>query len=199
MKKTAPTKFEIQSSLQERWSPRAFANKPVETEKIQSVFEAARWAASAFNEQPWRFLVGTNNDETYKNILLTLIEWNQQWAQQAPVLVLNVAKRTFSHNGVNSVTFKYDLGQSVANMAIEIVHQGLISHQMSGFDPEKARELFNIPDDFQAISVIAIGYYGDIAKLPADFAEIESKPRTRKKFNELVFSDTFGNASPLFK
>ncbi|MBU3926970.1 MAG: nitroreductase family protein [Bacteroidetes bacterium] len=198
MKKTAPTQFNIHTNARERWSPRAFSPKPVETEKLQSLFEAARWAASAFNEQPWRFIIGIKNDPSYKKILETLVEWNQRWAGQAPVLIINVAKRTFSHNGTKNGTFKYDLGQAVANLALEAVNQGLYSHQMSGFDPEKAQELFAIPEDFQAISVMAVGYYGDPVDLPADMAEAEAKPRIRKTFNELIFTETFAKTTTLF-
>ncbi len=199
MKKTTPTQFNIHPHIEQRWSTRAFDTKSVEPEKIKSLLEAARWAASAFNEQPWRFIVGTDHNPTYKKILETLVEWNQIWAGQAPVLILNVAKRSFTHNGKKNVTFKYDLGQAVANMAIEAVNQGLFSHQMSGFDAEKAGQLFQIPEDYQAISVIAVGYYKENAELPQDMLDGELKPRVRKAFNELVFDGTFGNSSSLFK
>jgi len=199
MKKTTPTQFKIHPQIEQRWSTRAFDPKPVEPEKIKSLFEAARWAASAFNEQPWRFIVGTNHNPTYKMILETLVEWNQIWAGQAPVLILNVAKRTFTHNGTKNVTFKYDLGQAVANMAIEAVNQGLFSHQMSGFDAKKAGELFQIPEDYQAVSVIAVGYYKENPELPQDMLDGETNPRVRKSFDELVFDNNFGNTSSLFK
>ncbi len=199
MKKTTPTQFKINPHIEQRWSTRSFDTKSVEPEKIKSLFEAARWAASAFNEQPWRFILGTDHNPTYKKILETLVEWNQIWAGLAPVLILNVAKRSFTHNGTKNVTFKYDLGQAVANMAIEAVNQGLFSHQMSGFDAEKARELFQIPEDYQAISVIAVGYYKENTELPQDMLDGEASSRVRKTFEELVFDNTFGNTSSLFK
>ena len=135
MKNPAPVIYPVNEVISDRWSPRAYAKTPVETNKILSVIEAGRWAASAYNEQPWRFILGLNFDKTHQAVLQKLVEWNQQWASQAPVLILNIAKRTFSHNGIKNVTFKYDLGQSVATMAVEAVNQGLHIHQMSGFDP----------------------------------------------------------------
>ncbi len=198
MKKTTPTQFTIHSNIEQRWSTRAFDNRPVEPAKLQSMFEAARWAASAFNEQPWRFILGINNDAAYTKIMETLVEWNQKWAGQAPVLILNIAKKTFSHNDTQNVTFKYDLGQAVANMTIEAVNQGLYTHQMSGFDANAAHQLFNIPDDYQAVSVMAVGYYKQDADLPTDMLEAETKPRSRKGFDQLVFENTFGKSSSLF-
>jgi nitroreductase len=198
MKKTTPTQFNIHPNIEQRWSTRAFDKKPVEIVKIQRMFEAARWAASAFNEQPWRFIMGKDGNETYNKILDTLVDWNQKWAGNAPVLILNMAKRTFAHNNTRNATFKYDLGQAIANMCIEGVNQGLFTHQMSGFDHEKAKELFNIPDDFQAISVTAVGYYKENTKLPSDMIEAEAKPRSRKEFDQLVFEKTFGIPNSLF-
>ena len=185
--------YTIHNLIEQRWSPRAFDNKLVAAEKIGSILEAARWAPSAFNEQPWRFIVGQKGDATYDNILNSLIEWNQLWAGKAPVLILNIAKKTFTHNNKPNVTFKYDLGQAVGLMIMEIVNQGLVSHQMSGFDPKKASELLNIPNDYQAVSVTAIGYMGNIENLSEDMAKIETKPRERKNLTDLVYSGKFGN------
>ncbi len=197
MKNSAPVNHPVNEPIRDRWSPRAYAKTPVEAIKVLSVIEAGRWAASAFNEQPWRFIVGLNFDETHQKILQSLVEWNQQWASNAPVLILNIAKRTFSLNGNKNVTFKYDLGQSVANMAVEAVNQGLHAHQMSGFDPEKAANLFGIPDDFQAVSVTALGYYGNPDTLPPDMQKAEQRIRERKALNEIAFSETFGNGISL--
>lgn len=197
MQNPTNNKYPINNLIKQRWSPRAFSNKAVEKEKIQSILEAARWAPSAFNEQPWRFIVSQKGDDTYENILKTLIDWNIQWAGKANVLIVNIAKKTFSHNGKQNVTFKYDLGQAVGSMIIEVVNQGLYSHQMSGFDANKAAELLNIPDDFQAVSVTAIGYYGNINELPEDMAEIEIKPRERKELKEIIFNNKFGGSYEL--
>lgn len=180
--------------IKQRWSPRAFSAKSVEKEKIKSILEAARWAPSAFNEQPWRFIVGEKGGSTYDSILSTLVDWNILWAGNAPVLILNIAKKTFTQNAKPNVTFKYDLGQAVGLMITEAVDKGLYTHQMSGFDADKAAELFNIPDDFQAVSVTALGYYGNADELPKDMAEMETKPRERKEFKDVVFGEKFGES-----
>jgi len=197
MKNNTDNKFEINSLIEQRWSPRAFADKTVEKHKVQSILEAARWAPSAYNEQPWRFIIGQNGDNTYNNILSTLVEWNIKWAGKAPILILNLAKKTFDHNGAQNVTFKYDLGQAVGLMILEAVNQGLYTHQMSGFDADKAAELFSIPEDFQAVSVTAIGYYGAIDNLPDDMAAMETKPRERNELKSMIFSEMFGKAFDL--
>ncbi len=196
MNKESKANHSIHPIIDGRWSPRAYSSNPIEKEKLQSIFEAGRWAPSAFNEQPWRFNLGQKGDETYNKILETLVPWNQQWAGEAPVLVLNCAKKTHARNGKPNVTFKYDLGQAVALMCVEAVNQGLISHQMSGFDPEKAAQLLEIPDDYQAVSVTAFGYYGDVKALPQDMAETEIKARERVATETFVFS-IFGQASDL--
>ncbi|NOX86415.1 MAG: nitroreductase family protein [Chlorobi bacterium] len=195
MKKPTNNNYPINELLKHRWSPRAYSEKPVETEKFQSILEAARWAPSAFNEQPWRFIVGVKGDKTWDMILETLVEWNRQWAGKAPVLVLNIGKKTHTRNGKNNVTFKYDTGQAVAMMVTEAVNQGLFGHQMSGFDAKKAAELFAIPDDYQAITVTAFGYYGNTDELPEDMYKSEIEERKRRSLKELVFSGKFGEPS----
>lgn len=186
--------YPVNNLVKQRWSPRAFSTKPVEKEKLQSILETARWAPSAFNEQPWRFILGEKGDSAYDSILSTLVDWNILWAGNAPVLILNLAKKTFTHNSKPNVTFKYDLGQAVGLMLTEAVDKGLYTHQMSGFDANKAAELFNIPDDFQAVSVTAIGYYGNVDELPKDMAEMETKPRERMEFKDMVFGEKFGES-----
>lgn len=188
MQNTTNNNHFVNKLVEQRWSPRAYSDKPVEKEKLNSILEAARWAPSAFNEQPWRFIVGKKGDNTYDSILSTLVDWNILWAGNAPVLILNIAKKTFTHNNKQNVTFKYDLGQAVGFMILEAVNQKLYTHQISGFDAEKAAELLNIPADFQAVSVTALGYYGKLQELPEDMAEMETKPRERKELSELIFN-----------
>ncbi len=197
MKKPSINNFQINTIIEQRWSPRAFSNQEVENHKLQSILESARWAPSAFNEQPWRFIVGHKGDDAYNKILSSLVDWNKLWASNAPILILNLAKKTFTHNGSQNVTFKYDLGQAVGIMILEAVNQGLFTHQMSGFDADKSVELFNIPNDFQAVSITAIGYYGNIDKLPKDIAEMETKPRERKELKDIVFGKEFSNGIEL--
>lgn len=192
IKKTINT-HSFNSLIENRWSTRAFKPLKVEQEKINSVLEAATWAPSAFNEQPWRFIVGSKGGETYDKILETLVAWNQKWASNADVLVLNIAKRNFTHNNRPNATYEYDLGQAVAFMSLEAVNQGLFSHQMTGFDPEKAAEKFNIDDDFKIVSVIAIGYYGNAEELPEDMINSEMEERNRKSFDSIVFEEGFND------
>ena len=184
----------INENIDKRYSPRAFSDKKVENKLLDELFQAASYAASAFNEQPWRFVYATKeNSEEYTLLLNCLVEWNQKWASNADVLVLNIAKRNFTHNNKPNATYEYDLGQAVAFMSIEAVNQGLFSHQMTGFDPEKAAENFNIDDDFKIVSVIAIGYYGNAEELPEDMINSELEERNRKSFDSIVFEEGFND------
>ena len=192
MQKPAITNIDINNLSKNRWSPRAFSNKPVEPEKITALLEAARWSPSAFNEQPWRFIVGKKEDDTWNNILKSLIEWNQQWAKTAPLLVLNIARINFTHNNTPNDVALYDLGQAVAAMTLEGVHQNLFSHQMTGFDGVLVEKLFNIPEGYKAVSVTAFGYYGNPQDIPDDIAKMETNERSRKEIREIVFSTSFG-------
>ena len=194
MQKPATTNTPINPIISNRWSPRAFSNKPVESKKIDALLEAARWSPSAFNEQPWRFIVGKDHDESWKKIFDSLIDWNQQWAKTAPLLVLNIARLNFTHNEKPNEMAEYDLGQAVAAMTLEAVNQQLFGHQMTGFDGRKAELLFNIPEGYKAVSVTVFGYYGNPADIPADIADMESNERSRKAINEIVFGATFGES-----
>ena len=198
MNKPTNNDYPILESLNRRWSPRAYSEKPVEKEKLQSILEAARWAPSARNEQPWRFIIGQKGDGTWEKIFESLVEWNQQWTKRAPVLVLNIGKKFYDFKHLPNDTYQYDTGQAVAMSVTEAVNQGLIGHQMGGFSPEKAIELFDIPEDYQPISVAAFGYYGDPELLPDDMKESEFEERKRRPLNETVFAGKFGEACDLF-
>ncbi|MDA3905358.1 MAG: nitroreductase family protein [Bacteroidales bacterium] len=179
MAKKTKFDFPINKLSENRWSPRAFTNKAVEKEKLNSVFEAARWSASAFNAQPWRFLVGYQGDDNYRKIFDSLAEFNQLWAGKAPVLILNCYQIYFSHNKKPNQTAQYDLGQAVAHYSLEAVNQGLYTHQMSGFDVDKANESFGLGKEITAFSVTALGYLGDIKSLPEDMQKMENTERIR--------------------
>lgn len=197
MNKPTKNDFPILESLRNRWSPRAFSEQAVEKEKIQSILEAARWAPSSMNEQPWRFIVGIKGDQTWNLIFDTLVEWNQKWAGKAPVLVLNLAKKTFTYKGRPNATFQYDTGQAVGMMITEVVNQGLISHQMGGFNIDKAIEFFDIPSDFQPVSITAVGSAGDAEELAEDMRKSEFEERKRLPLSDVVFKDRFGISSDL--
>lgn len=198
MKKPSHNNYPILEALKQRWSPRAFSDKPVEKEKLQSVFEAARWAASSRNEQPWRFIVGQKGDKTWEMIFDSLVEWNQNWAYMAPVLVVNIGNKFSNFQHLKNDKYQYDTGQAVAMMVTEAVNRGLISHQMGGFDPEKVIKFLDIPEDFEPICITAFGYPGNPGLLPEDMYKPEMEERKRRPINETVFSGKFGEKTVLF-
>ncbi|NQV01967.1 MAG: nitroreductase family protein [Bacteroidia bacterium] len=197
MKKPANNDYPINDLSRERWSPRAFDKNPVETRLIVSLLEAARWAPSANNEQPWRFIIGMKGDATWDNLYSTLVGWNQQWADQAPVLLLVIGKERYNSNDKTNDWYAYDCGQAMAHLTLEATNLGLYSHQMGGFSAERAIELFEIPADFKPLTIVAIGYYGDTEKLPEEMKKREIVPRERKELKELIFSRKFGESSPI--
>src|SRR5688500_18464285 len=169
MQKAADTTYAIEELLKQRWSPRAFSDRPVEPEKLLRLWEAARWAASCANEQPWYFIVATKQDEAeYTRLLSCLRENNQQWARQAPVLMASVAKLAFDANGQPNRYAFHDVGLAVANLITQATALGLCVHQMAGFYPEKVRELYGVPAAFEPVAGIVLGYPGDPALLPED-------------------------------
>jgi len=196
--KEASVKYPINDFAIKRWSPRAFSSQGVEAVKLQSLFEAARWSASAMNEQPWRFILGQKPDDTWTRILDTLVEGNHIWAKEAPVLILVIGGKSFSQDSSANPVFSYDVGQSVANLAIEATNQGLYIHQMGGFSALKATDLFGIPENFQALTVLAAGYLGRADSLPDELKKRELSDRKRFDFNQFVFSSRFGQPADLF-
>ncbi len=204
IQKPAETDHGIHELLRQRWSPLAFAETPVSPTTLRSLFEAARWSASSFNEQPWRFIVGSKDGdpETYRKIFETLVPANQAWASTAPVLILGIAKTTFSHNSSPNGTALYDLGQASASLSFQASEHGLLLHQMGGYDREVARKSFGIPDDYVLAAVIALGYEGDVSRLPDEKLQARhtNPVRARKPLGEIIFSgegETFGEPSPL--
>lgn len=186
--KKANTEYNIHPLITNRWSPRAFLpDKEVSREQLLKLFDAARWAPSSFNEQPWRFIVGRKGEENYDKIFETLVEFNQQWTKNAPVLLLACGKRTFSKNGKDNRHYRYDTGAAMTTLAFQATADGLFIHQMAGFKPDKAREIFNIPEDYEAIAACAIGYKGDPDMLEDKNKESETTERSRKSLEEIVF------------
>lgn len=182
----AETEYPVHELISERWSPRAFAPKAVEPEKLASLFEAARWAPSAGNKQPWSFIVATQEDaEAHTRFVSTLNEGNALWAPHAPVLILSIAQ-LYPYPGKEYVSF-YDLGMAVGNLLTQATALGLVAHQMGGFDSEKARAILNIPEGYQALAMIALGYPGTLEKLTDTLREREAAPRVRKAQGEFVF------------
>lgn len=186
--KHAAANEEILPAMITRWSPRSFSIRKVDPADLRRIFEAARWAPSSFNEQPWRFFVGMKGTETFKKIASVLGGFNQKWAPKAQVLILGVAKTRFSHNGSPNGYAFHDLGAAAAFITLQAAELGLATHQMAGFDQDGARKAFAIPEEYAIGSVMALGYVGEPSELPPELAAQESAPRTRKPLNEIVLS-----------
>lgn len=181
--------------ITQRWSPYAYADKPVSKADLQSLFEAARWAASSYNEQPWVFLLATKDDPVeFKRILSCLVEANQAWARHAPVLVLACIRQKFSHNGTPNGVALHDLGLACGNICLEATARGIQVHMMAGILPDKARVEFGIPEGVQPCTAIAIGYAADASALPGELMKRETSPRVRKPLAEIVHARNFGKA-----
>ncbi|MDX1683129.1 MAG: nitroreductase family protein [Phycisphaeraceae bacterium] len=189
MDKSADTRFDILDPIAERWSPRAFTDQPVEPEKLGRLFEAARWSASSYNEQPWRFIVTTRDDpDAHARAVDCLVEKNAAWAQHAPVLFFTVAARKFSRNGKPNRVAEHDVGLAMGNLSIQATAEGLVVHQMAGIEIPKVRVAFNIPDGFDPVAACAVGYQGEPEDLPEEWMrEAEGEKRSRKPLSEIVF------------
>lgn len=187
--KRAPGPAGMVEVILNRWSPRAFADRDVSSDDVKKIFEAARWAASSYNEQPWRFLVGHRGSESYTKIFDALVEANRLWAQSAPVLILSVAKKHFTHSGDRNLHSWHDVGWATAQLSLEATALGLHTHSMAGFDPAQARASFRIPEEFDPVAVTAVGYLGDASGLPEMLKKMEESPRQRKALREFVYSD----------
>jgi len=187
--KRAPATKGVIPEILHRWSPRSFSDRAVSPSDLATVFEAARWAASSYNEQPWRFLVGHRGSDTYQKIFSSLMEFNQAWAGTAPILILDATRTKFSHNGSDNPVALYDLGAAAATLCYQATALGLHTHQMAGFDRNIARQVFNVPEVFVFGAVIALGYQGDPSALTIpQMKDQEVSPRQRKPLSELVFS-----------
>ncbi|MGB8458416.1 MAG: nitroreductase family protein [Candidatus Acidiferrum sp.] len=198
MHKPAPADFPIHDLIRNRWSPRAFSDKPVEPNVLVSLFEAARWAPSSSNEQPWAYLVATKDDaENFAKLLSVLVDFNAGWAKGAPVLVLAVSELKFRANGTPNRNAFYDTGAATALLSVEATARGLAVHQMAGFDHAKAKQVFEIPADCEPIAAIALGYPGDPDSLPEKLRDREVAPRTRKPLSEFVMSGRWGHTSSI--
>jgi nitroreductase len=197
-KKTAETQFPIHEIIGQRWSSRAFSERPVEPEKLISILEAARWAASSANEQPWAFLVATSDDrKNYEAVAGVLVDSNRTWAEKAPILILTFAYTQFVKNGNPNRYAFHDVGQAVANLSLQATALGLSVHQMGGLNAEGAREQFAVPADWQPVSVIALGYPGDPESLAEKLKEREIAERQRKPLETFVFAGSWGHPAEI--
>lgn len=186
MKPAIDNQYPITSNITKRWSPRSFSDKVVSKEQLLTLFEAARWAASCFNEQPWRFLVGIKGDEAYNEIFSTIGEFNQQWVNSAPVVVLVYSKSTFTRNNKPNAHAWYDTGQAMANLSIQATANELYLHQMAGFDKEKAEKELIKEDGCEAICTFALGYLGDASELSDQLKDKEYAKQERLPLTDIV-------------
>jgi nitroreductase len=190
----------INQLLAARWSPYAFADRPVSDDELRSLFEAARWAASSYNEQPWRYIVATKaNAEEFARLLSCLVEGNQPWAKNAPVLALGCISLNFVLNGKPNAASQHDLGLASASLVVEATARGLFVHQMIGILPDRARELYAIPEGNLPLTGLAIGYVTSPDILPDGYKQRDLAARARKPLAEFVFGGKWGSAASLVK
>jgi nitroreductase len=196
-KKPAETSIQLNSLIQNRWSPRAYSDRSVSREDLIAVLEAARWAASCNNMQPWRYIVTTKDDAVeHQRMVDCLKAGNQEWAPVAPVLLIALASLKRPNGDDNRHAF-YDTGAASALLTIEAAARGLFVRQMAGIEVDNVRQTYAVPDDYGVVAGMALGYQGEPESLPEHRQEPETAPRSRNSLSDIVFTGTFGNASPL--
>ncbi len=178
----------VEDLILRRWSPRAFADKAPSAADIKTIFTAGCWAASSYNEQPWRFVIGFKGEDTWNKIFGALLPANQAWAKGAPVLFASFAKKTFSHSGKPNGVAVHDVGAASAVLSLQATALGLHTHGMAGFDKSALQAALNVPDDFEPIACWALGYLGDPESLPENYKNLEGQPRQRKPLKETLFT-----------
>ncbi|HMF11560.1 MAG TPA: nitroreductase family protein [Gemmataceae bacterium] len=190
----------ISEQIAKRWSPYEFSDRAVSKDDLRSLFEAARWAPSSYNEQPWSYIVATKDDvENFKKVLSCLVEGNQAWASAAPVLAIGCTSLNFTRNGQPNAAAIHDLGLASGNLCLEATARGLCVHQMIGILPDKAREVFHVPEVVRPLTALAIGYAADPAQLPQQIKDRDQTPRKRKTLAEFVFGGDWGTASGIVR
>jgi nitroreductase len=185
----------IDELIKKRFSTRAYSERPVEKGKLVELFDAAQWAPSSMNEQPWRFIVTTKNDgESFNKLFDTLSDGNKIWAGKAPVLILVSAKKTIDRSGkLNRYSF-YDTGSAVAFLVLQAMEMGFYVHQLGGFNVNEAANVLNVPNDYEPVVVLVLGYRGDVQNLPENLRVREKAIRTRQPLENIVFEGEFGRS-----
>ncbi|MBI1335629.1 MAG: NAD(P)H-flavin oxidoreductase [Phycisphaera sp.] len=199
--KHATPDFAVLDAIANRWSPYAYDGRGVEPAKLKQCLEAARWSASSYNEQPWSLILAQReNKAEWDKALACLLEANQGWVKHAGVLILTVAKKTFTYNGKPNRVAEHDIGLAMGNLSIQATALGLDAHQMAGVNLSVVRSTYNIPEGYDPVTAVAIGYAATKANAPdAELYERDTKPRTRKKLSEFVYAGSWGQTSPLVK
>ena len=195
----AVTDYPVHELIASRWSPYSFANRSVSDEDLRSIFEAARWASSSYNEQPWSFLVAKKEEaDEFGRLLSCLVEANQKWAKSASVLALGISRLNSARNNEPNRAAIHDLGLAAGNLVLEATARGLAVHQMIGIFPNKVRELYSVPEGYDPMTAIAMGYAGDPINLPEELRARDAARRPRKPLKEFVFGGKWGVTSVLF-
>jgi nitroreductase len=195
----AVTDYPVHELIASRWSPYSFANRSVSDEDLRSIFEAARWASSSYNEQPWSFLVAKKEEaDEFGRLLSCLVEANQKWAKSASVLALGISRLNSARNNEPNRAAIHDLGLAAANLVLEATARGLAVHQMIGIFPNKVRELYSVPEGYEPMTGIAMGYAGNPINLPEELRARDAARRPRKPLKEFVFGGKWGVTSVLF-
>jgi nitroreductase len=192
MEKIAEVKYPINELISRRWSPRIFdPDKLVDLDQVGSLFEAARWAPSCANEQSWRFIVGVNFDKTHQMVIDTLSDGNKKWASNCPILFIAIANQP-DYEGKSFVHAEHDLGLALQNLLLQAIDLGMHAHLMAGFSADKVRRAFDVPDENKPLTAGAVGYYGDVRKADAGLRQKDEGLRSRKTFDQFVFSGRWG-------
>ncbi len=192
----APADHPVNELIANRWSPYSFSDKPVSDEVVRSLFEAARWAPSSYNEQPWYYILAKKeSQEEFDRLVNCLWEANRDWASFAPVLAIGVSSLNFTRNDKPNRAAIHDLGLASGNIVIEATARGLHVHQMIGIYPEKVKEVYHLPDGYEPMTGIAIGYVGDRESLPEAIRKRDLERRPRKALHEFVFGGAWGPPS----
>lgn len=186
-------KYPIDPLFINRWSPRAMSGAPITDAQLMSLFEAARWAPSSYNNQPWRFIYAKRDTVHWDKLFKLLVSTNQIWAQRAAALVLIVSHNNFEHNNKPARTHSFDTGAAMENFALQGSISGLVVHGMEGFDYDRARKEFAIPADYTIEAMFAVGMRADKSVLP-EFLQEREEPSDRKPLNAIVFEGTFKGA-----
>lgn len=192
----APVDHPVLDAIRRRWSPYAYSDDPVDRDDLLAILEAGRWAASAYNEQPWSYLLATADDaEAFAKLCSCLVEPNQVWAQRVPVLLIGIASLHYRMNGKPNGTALHDLGLANGQMVLEATARGLQAHQMGGILPDRVRELYAVPEGHQPLMAMGIGYPGENPDLPESYRSREDAPRTRRALAEYIYGRSFGEAA----
>ncbi len=198
MSKSAPVGPHVHELIRERWSPRVFADRSIPAEEAKSLLEAAQWAPSSYNAQPWAFFVATRDEpEAFERLLSCLVPFNQSWAKSASMLVITAARATFEHNGKPNAHAWHDVGLAIAQLTIQAQSLGLGVHQMAGIDVGKTRETLVVPEGWDPVTGVAIGYPADLESLPEEVRAKELGARERKPLSEIVFGGRWGEVSSI--